>query len=253
MAGYNDATMTLPVDTFGTDEDRERERRLAAVGQLSARVLHDVNNVLNSILVAAYLVEACAGDEQAVRDHAQRIARAVNNGAAKLGPLRQFMRRESLDDSEEAPVDLAKIVSDILEQSRALWESRNPAVGIALERHIERSAPVRGTASDLRAAVLNLLRRAVDAMPKGGTLHVSVSLRDGQAVLEVRDTGAVLTPEERARAFEPDFSAEDWRKALGLAEAAGIVQRHRGVAEIDSEPGRGTVVRLRIPLAKAEV
>ena len=231
-------------------EDRERERRLAAVGQLAAGVMHDVNNVLNPILAAAFLIESSVGDEKAVREYAQRVAHAAEMGVSRLARLRQFIRQEPIDERMENVVDLAQAIDEVLALAAPIWTRRAPASAVHVERDLASGAVVRGLASDLSAATLNLVHNALDAMPQGGTLSVAAMVRDGFAIVEVRDTGIGMAAEVRARAFEPFFSTKGRRgTGLGLAEVYGIVKRHRGIAELESEPGRGTIVRMRFPLA----
>jgi len=92
---------------------------------------------------------------------------------------------------------------------------------------------------------------AVDAMPEGGTLTVR-ALPDSatsSAVAEVTDSGTGMTPEVQRRCFEPFFTTKGHGgTGLGLARVYGIIQRHRGTIEIDSAPGRGTTIRIRLPL-----
>jgi PAS domain S-box-containing protein len=229
---------------------RERERRLAAVGQLAAGVMHDVNNVLNPILAAAYLVDASAGDVAAVKEYAQRITHSAEMGVSRLARLRQFIRQEPIDEALEDVIDLAQAIDEVLALAAPLWEGRDRGKGVRIDRDLELGAVVRGLAPELRAAMLNLVHNALDAMPGGGALVVSASVRDGFAVAEFRDTGTGMAADVLERAFEPFFSTKGSRgMGLGLAEVYGIVRRHRGSAEIDSEPGKGTTVRMRFPLA----
>lgn len=231
-------------------EDRERERRLAAVGQLAAGVMHDVNNVLNPILAAAYLIESYAPDAEAVKEYARRIAHAAEMGVSSLTRLRQFIRQEPHDEASEELFDLAQAVDEVLALAAPLWDGRDAHALVTVERQLASGAVIRGLAAEFRAAVLNLVHNALDAMPAGGTLTVASLVRDGSAVVEVRDTGIGMPPDVKERAFEPFFSTKGSRgTGLGLAEVYGIVRRHRGVAEIESVPGVGTVVRMRFPLA----
>jgi PAS domain S-box-containing protein len=232
-------------------EDRERERRLAAVGQLAAGVMHDVNNVLNPILAAAYLIDSAPEEIDAVRDYAQRIVLAAETGVSRLARLRQFIRQEPIDEStHEHIVDLAAAVTEVLTMAAPLWDKREAGRIVRVERDLGSGAVIRGQAAELRAAVLNLVKNAVDAMREGGTLSVVASVRDGWATVQVSDTGAGMDAETRRHAFEPFFTTKgSLGTGLGLAEVYGIVRRHRGVAEIESEPGAGTVVRLKFPLA----
>lgn len=232
-------------------EDRERERRLAAVGQLAAGVMHDVNNVLNPILAAAYLIDSFAGDAEAVKEYTKRIVRAAEMGVSRLTRLRQFIRQEPVDSADlEDLVDLAQAVDEVLTLAAPLWGGRDSGAAVRVERDLASGTVIRGLSAELRAAVLNLVQNAVDAMPGGGTLSLSTAVREGWAVVRVRDTGTGMDPETRRHAFEPFFTTKGSRgTGLGLAEVYGIVRRHRGVAEIETAPGAGTEVRLKFPLA----
>ncbi|HKS06247.1 MAG TPA: ATP-binding protein [Gemmatimonadaceae bacterium] len=232
-------------------EDRERERRLAAVGQLAAGVMHDVNNVLNPILAAAYLIDSFAGDANAVKEYTKRIVRAAEMGVSRLARLRSFIRQEPMDDAEiDTLVDLAQPVDEVITMAAPLWAGRDTSTAVRVQRNLASGAVIRGTAAELRAAVLNLVQNAVDAMPQGGTLTMETAVRETWAIITVRDTGTGMDPETRRHAFEPFFTTKGSRgTGLGLAEVYGIVRRHRGVAEIESEPGAGTLIRLKFPLA----
>lgn len=241
-----------------TDEEPRPDQarlddRLAAMADFAVGVTHDVNNVLNSMLTAAYLIEASAGDEKAVREYAGRLTQGVAAASAKLAPLRHFLRQEPLDPKNAEDVDLAKAVEEVLEQAGSALDGRAPDRHIALTGELTPGTVVRGSGNELRVAVRNLVYNAVDAMPSGGSIAVLACARDDTALVEVRDTGVGMTTAVRARAFEPYFSTKEGRRGsgLGLAEVYGIVKRHRGTIQIDSEPGRGTVVRLLFPLARA--
>jgi signal transduction histidine kinase len=231
----------------------QNDERLSAMADFAVGVTHEVNNVLNSILTAAYLVEASAGDERSVRDYAKRITDGVAAASAKLAPLRNFLRQEPLDNAASENVDLSQAVTEALDQSAGILEGRDPVKAITITRSLAPGLVIRGSGSDLRVAVRNLVYNAIDAMPSGGTIAIHTDTRDAAALVEIRDTGVGMTPAVRARAFEPYFSTKEGRRGsgLGLAEVYGIVRRHRGSIEIDSEPGRGTVVRLLFPLARA--
>lgn len=229
------------------------EERLSAMADFAVGITHEVNNVLNSVLTAAYLVEASAADERSVREYANRIADGVNAATGKFAPLRHFLRQEPIDDASAENVDLAAAVTDVLSQTAGLWEDRGPAEAVQVTRTLSPGTMIRGSGSDLRVVLRNLVYNAVDAMPSGGSIVILAFARDDAALVEVRDTGVGMTPAVRARAFEPYFTTKKGRRGsgLGLSEVYGIVKRHRGMTQIDSEPGRGTVVRLLFPLANA--
>jgi PAS domain S-box-containing protein len=238
-------------EVLSLQEARARERRLAAVGQLAAGVMHDVNNALNPIMAAAYLLEANAENPTAVRDYAVRIAKAAETGAATAARVGRFIRQEPLQGVRDELVDLSTVCDEVVAMTRPLWAERARGGQIQLKRDLATTgAHVRGIAGELREALLNLVQNALDAMQTGGTLGIHTAINDSQVQLEVSDSGVGMTAEVRERAFEPFFTTKgQMGTGLGLAEVYGIVKRHRGHVEIESQQGVGTIVRIRLPLA----
>ncbi|MEX2155157.1 MAG: ATP-binding protein [Gemmatimonadaceae bacterium] len=241
-------------EVLSLQDARSRERRLAAVGQLAAGVMHDVNNALNPIMAAAYLLNANAEKPDAVRDYADRIAKAAETGAATAARVGRFIRQEPLQGVRDELVDLSTVCDEVVAMTRPLWAERARGGQIQLKRQLADGAPVRGIAGELREALLNLVQNALDAMQSGGTLGIRTEVIEDQVELEVSDSGVGMTAEVRERAFEPFFTTKgQMGTGLGLAEVYGIVKRHRGQVEIESQPGTGTVVRIRLPRAAIPV
>ena len=237
-------------ELLALQEAAARDRRLAAVGQLAAGVMHDVNNALNPIMAAAYLLEMNAENPTAVRDYAVRIARAAETGAATAARVGRFIRQEPLLGAREDAVDLSVMVEEVVAMTRPLWQERAKGGVIMLDQRLSPDVIVRGIAGELREALLNLVQNALDAMVGGGTLRIDTVLTPTEASMSVTDTGIGMSAEVRERAFEPFFTTKGVNgTGLGLAEVYGIARRHRGRAEIDSAPGAGTTVRLVFPPA----
>lgn len=242
-------------ELLALQEARSRERRLAAVGQLAAGVMHDVNNALNPIMAAAYLLETNAENPQAVRDYAVRIAKAAETGAATAARVGRFIRQEPLQAEREELVDLSIVCDEVVAMTRPLWAERARGGTIHLERDLADAgtAMIRGITGELREALLNLVQNALDAMHGGGTLGMRTVIVDNEVKLEIRDSGIGMSAEVRERAFEPFFTTKGkMGTGLGLAEVYGIVKRHRGHAEIESMPGVGTTIRLVFPKATSQ-
>jgi PAS domain S-box-containing protein len=235
-------------ELLALQEAAARDRRLAAVGQLAAGVMHDVNNALNPIMAAAYLLEMNAENPVAVRDYAVRIARAAETGAATAARVGRFIRQEPLLGSREQSVDLSVMVEEVVAMTRPLWQERAKGGIVKLEDSLAPTAMVRGIAGELREALLNLVQNALDAMAGGGTLRIRTVAGENEVSVSVSDTGTGMSEEVRERAFEPFFTTKGVNgTGLGLAEVYGIARRHRGRAEIESSPGNGTTVRLIFP------
>lgn len=232
------------------EETRARERRLAAVGQLAAGVMHDVNNALNPIVAAAHLLQINAHDPEKVKDYALRIARAAETGAATAARVGRFLRMDPHTLQPGATLDLAQVTDEVIAITRPIWAERAGGGVVQLARTLVPGLVIQGIAGEIREALLNLVQNALDAMQGGGTLGVAVHADGEHAVVEVRDTGTGMTPEVRERALEPFFTTKGAHgTGLGLSEVYGVVKRHQGRMEIDSAPGVGTCIRLAFPLA----
>ncbi len=237
-------------ELLALQETRARERRLTAVGQLAAGVMHDVNNALNPIMAAAYLLDANAENPAAVRDYAVRIAKAAETGAATAARVGRFIRQEPLQAEREEMVDLSLMCDEVVDMTRPLWQERAKGGVVHLDRDLSSGCIIRGIAGEIREALLNLVQNALDAMAGGGTLGLRTVIKGEEVWLEVRDSGTGMSAEVRERAFEPFFTTKGKAgTGLGLAEVYGIAKRHRGRAEIESTPGQGTIIRMVFPLA----
>src|SRR3712207_3809872 len=111
-----------------------------------------------------------------------------------------------------------------------------------------------GDDSELREVLVNMVFNAVDAMPAGGKLTLSTEETEDAVEICVGDTGTGMTPEVRSRIFDPFFTTKGKAgMGLGLAVSYGIVSRHEGGIEVESEVGRGTTFRVRLPAAKSRL
>jgi CheY-like chemotaxis protein/anti-sigma regulatory factor (Ser/Thr protein kinase) len=143
----------------------------------------------------------------------------------------------------------------VREITRPRWKSRAESEGvhISLELQLGSDEPrVMGDESELREVLVNLVFNAVDAMPQGGTLMLSTRESNGAVEIAVADTGEGMAEEVRTRVFDPFFTTKGKAgMGLGLAVSYGIVRRHEGSIEVESEVGRGTTFRMRLPAARA--
>lgn len=236
---------------IASQEDRLRERRLTAVGQLAAGVMHDVNNALNPIMAAAYLLRHHAESPDAVRDYADRIQKAAEIGAATASRVGRFIRQEPVHAGGDEALDLSGLAEEVLDLTEPMRLRRSSdAREVRIIREFAPTVSTRGLPSEIREALLNLVQNAIDAMPDGGVLTVRTFEEGGDACLVIGDTGVGMSAEVRERAFEPFFTTKGVKgSGLGLAEVYGIARRHRGTATISSVPGCGTEVTLRLPRA----
>ena len=234
------------------DATMSRDRRLAAIGQLAAGVMHDVNNALNPIMAAAYLLRHHAESPDAVRDYADRIRKAAETGAATASRVGRFIRQEPLNEGVDEVLDLSAVTEEVLELTAPIRQQR-PHGGseVRVVRDYGSLVTIRGIPGEIREALLNLVSNALDAMPQGGTLTVRTLVCDHEALVVIEDDGLGMSAEVRERAFEPFFTTKGAAgSGLGLAEVYGIARRHRGSASIASAPCEGAAITLSFPVER---
>jgi PAS domain S-box-containing protein len=234
-----------------------QQERLRALGTMASGIAHDFNNALMPILGFSELLlhrPATLDDRAKTRQYLEMMNTCARDAGAIVNRLRQFYRHRE-DDEVFAPIDLNQLVEDAVTLTRPRWQAEAQAAGRTILVHTEFQPvpPLAGSAADLREALTNLIFNAVDAMPNGGTLTLRTSHEDGHAVLAVADTGTGMTEEVQRRCFEPFYSTKGERgTGLGLSMVYGIVQRHGGTVEVQSQPGHGSTFVLRLPLSGVE-
>jgi signal transduction histidine kinase len=225
--------------------------KLNALGELAGGVAHNFNNILAAILGRTQLLLQNASDASQ-RRQLEVIEQAALDGAQAVRRVQEFTRLRQ-DECFEA-VDVQEMLQGVLELTRPAWEAESKRRGIALTAALDvrPGQLVAGHASELREVFTNLVLNALDAMPWGGTLTLSSADADGQVCIRVTDTGVGMDAETRGRIFDPFFTTKPVKgTGLGLSVAYGIIGRHRGRIEVESESGRGSVFSVWLPAALA--
>ena len=238
------------------EQERIREQyaqieKLSALGELASGVAHDFNNTLAGILGRAQLLMR-THDPEKLRRGLEIIARAAEDGANTVKRIQDFARQRR--DHDFQPVSVDQLLLDVREITRPRWKDSAAAAGvqITLDLRLRSSANVLGDGSELREVLVNMIFNAVDAMPRGGQLTLASEEEDGRVVLSVSDTGTGMTPEVSAKVFDPFFTTKGKAgMGLGLSVSYGIIRRHEGSVEVESEVGRGTTFRILLPTASA--
>ena len=240
------------------EQERLREQfsqleKMSALGELASGVAHDFNNTLAGILGRAQLLTR-TGDPEKIKKGLQIIIKTAEDGAKTVKRIQDFARQRR--DHDFAPVRVDQLLLDVKDITRPRWKDRaeaeNAYIRILLRN--ESDAYVMGDESELREVLVNMVFNAVDAMPRGGTLTLSASEAGEEVWIRVSDTGTGMTPEVRSRVFDPFFTTKGKAgMGLGLAVSFGIIHRHAGAVEVDSEVGRGSSFTIKLPVARGVV
>jgi nitrogen-specific signal transduction histidine kinase len=225
--------------------------KLAATGRLAASIAHEINNPLEAVQNALYLL-ATVVPEDAAEHRYLEIARSETQRMARI--LRQML------GFYKPGGDMAAVnVNAIVEDAEALVAKRMRESRVTVVRRLDPTLPkIRASADQLKQVLLNLLLNATEAMPDGGTLTVTTryggeSERDmpfDAVHIEVQDSGVGIDEETQARIFEAFFSTKTQKgTGLGLWVSHGIVQGHGGTMKVRSHPGAGTTFVIALPVA----
>ncbi|MEK7316213.1 MAG: ATP-binding protein, partial [Candidatus Eisenbacteria bacterium] len=244
------ASMLLLSDVSAVRDLQDRLTRgekLRALGELAAGVAHDFNNNLGIILGRTQLL-LMKGHDPEIISGLNVIRQAAMDGGEAVRRIQQFTRVR--EDRTHEPLDLPDIAEEVVEITRGKWKNdaqrRGVTVGVRVE--VRDARPILGSRAEIREALTNLIFNAVDALPRGGVINIRCRGERDESILEVIDDGTGMSDDIRSRMFEPFFTTKGLGgTGLGLSMVYGIVSRHRGTVEVETNAGEGTTIRMRFP------
>jgi signal transduction histidine kinase/ActR/RegA family two-component response regulator len=230
------------------EQGRERAahaEKMAALGELSFGVAHNVNNSLTGILGRAQLLLRTT-DPMKMAAGLELIIKSADDGAQIIRRIQDFARKRPSRQFDL--VSVVELLKDACEMTRPRWESRPESAAITFAVHADCAAFVMGDPVELREVLVNVVYNAVDAMPGGGEIQLSAQEADDRVAISITDSGTGMRQEVKSRLFDPFFTTKGKAgTGMGLAVSFGIIRRHDGSIEVDSEPDRGTTFRISLP------
>ncbi len=253
---FQDVTKVVEMET-----ELRRQERLAAVGALSAHLAHEIRNPLAAISGSIQILEGSLG-RQLENDENRRLFRIAVRETDRLDQLiTDFLQYARPAPHRPGCIGLATVVDDVL----SMFGSVRPA-SVVVSQDVEKTLHVLVDEGWLRQLLWNLLLNAVQAMPEGGQLSIAAIPVPSQAratsdrsgpgegarwvEIEVKDTGAGIPEDVLDHIFDPFFTTKKDGTGLGLATVHRIVEASGGHLSVESEPGRGTAFRVRLPRAE---
>jgi signal transduction histidine kinase len=233
------------------EEQLQISEKMASIGLLAAGVAHEVNTPLTGISSFTQMLLEGADPQDPRTVLLEKIERQTFRAAKIVNGLLNLSRPASPTGDHPAPVDLNTVITDVLSLLEHQLEMQH--VKVRRELHPDRLV-VQAFEHKLQQVFLNLFLNAKDAMPKGGWLSVTTTLRDGKVSVEVGDTGSGIPSEHLTRIYDPFFTtkAVGHGSGLGLSITYGIVREHQGSIDCESNIGQGTRFILQFPSAPAE-
>jgi signal transduction histidine kinase len=223
--------------------DRERLERLASVGRFASQLAHDLKNPLAALKGAAQFLKEEHAQGRPLEVHARFLDLMVDQTDRLQRVVEHYQRLGRVEPRRE-PVDANALVQ------RVLALQPFAAEGLDLRTELGELPPCRLDPDLVANAVENLVRNAAEAMPQGGTLTVSTGPEDGAQALTitVADTGQGMDNRTRERAFDDFFTTKATGSGLGLAFVRRVAEAHGGRVSLTTKLGKGTLVRMHLPL-----
>jgi len=228
-------------------EHFQQSEKLRALGEMAGGVAHDFNNVLSAILGRAQLLKRNITDPEILHG-LEIIEKAAIDGATTIKRIQEFTRLRT--DKKFDAISINDTIRDSIKYTRTRWknDSEEKGVTIEIETHFAAEPLVEANSTEMREVFTNLILNAIEAMPAGGKIKIESRISGNHVLVLVSDTGVGMSPEILKRVFDPFFTTKGVKgTGLGLSVTYGIIHRHNGTIEIDSRPGYGTTVRIRLP------
>jgi len=239
-------------DRIELEAQLTQSEKLSSIGLLAAGVAHEVNTPLAVISSYTQMLTKQLRDDKRLSPVLEKITQQTFRASEIVNGLLNFSRTSG---TEFVRIDLNQLVHD----SAILLEHQFKTARIRIETDLSSDlAPVKGNQGKLQQVILNLMLNARDAMhgAPDSLIRIRTFTADGQAIVEIADSGAGIDPAHLHRIFDPFFTTKTNPQAgqhkgtgLGLAVSYGILQEHGGKITVESTPGEGTTFRLEIPAA----
>lgn len=222
-----------------------RFESLASLTTLAAGVAHEIKNPLGSIGIHMQLIEK----DLRHLPQSERLTKyvsVVNEEVERLNKIVvDFLFAVRPMDIQPAEADLGVVVHELLEFVQ--YELQQNHIELVTELP-ENLPPLQLDERYIKQAVLNIIKNAISAMPKGGTMHVSIEHYGDEVTLHIADTGVGMDPEIQNRIFEPYFTTKDFGSGLGLTLVYKIVKEHMGEVLVHSTPDEGSRFSIQLPV-----
>ncbi|HSB52366.1 MAG TPA: ATP-binding protein, partial [Dissulfurispiraceae bacterium] len=220
------------------EAQHERNQRLISMGEMAAKIVHEIRNPLCSVELFATLLA-----EELERDEHRSLARGISEGITHMNRILTNMLYFARPHTcRLTAVGLGTVVEEALRLVAATLQSRD----IVVEQMIE-TTEVLGDAELLKQAFMNIVINGIQAMQRGGRISIRVRAEEAFGTVSITDEGEGIRPEDREKIFDPFYSTKDKGTGLGLAITSRIVQAHGGYIKVSSEVGAGSTFTLYFP------
>ena len=227
-----------------------QSEKLRSIGTITAGISHEFNNILAIISGNVQLLEEAYKDDKVLTDTLCTIIKAADDGAEISSKMLKFTKT-TLDTKTFVPSDITDLIMHSIDFTKPRWKNEAQARGIDYNMNTEsmkRVSSILCNPTELREVFVNIINNALDAMPEGGSISFRTWSNDDTICVSILDTGEGMLEDVKKNVFDPFFSTKGVEgTGLGMSTVYGIVTRHGGKIEVDSEIGKSTTFTLQFP------
>jgi PAS domain S-box-containing protein len=234
-----------------------QSEKLKSLGIITAGIAHEFNNILAVMIGCAEVLEGGFKDDKELKKGLNNIIKAGDDGADIVRNMLTFAKSEGKDTIDYTFFDIRYLINEAIDFTKHRWRNMAQSQGIdyKIDKEGVRETPeVLCNTTELREVFTNIINNALDAMPDGGTLSFSTWSDEDTVFISISDTGVGMPEDVKMKIFDPFFTTRrPLGTGLGMSVSYGIIVRHGGNIEVESEEGKGTTFSLSIPIRKNAV
>ncbi len=240
-------SITESTEVATLEQRLHRAEHQAAVGKLARGIAHELNSPLDGVLRYTHLALEHLTEDSPVREYLVHVKEGLDRMVRAVRAFLEFSRQVT------TPVNRLASLNQLIEDALLLVHHRAKFQQIRIVKNFDQSLPA-VLDGGLQHALVNLIKNAFDAMPRGGTLTITTRATDQHVDVDIEDTGTGIPEEIHSRIFEPFFTTKPIHQGsgLGLIIAKEVVERSGGNMEFASRVGVGTTFRMHVPIAPME-
>ena len=227
-----------------------RAEKLKVLGEVVSGVAHNFNNILGVILGRSQLLQRHLDKPDLLENGLNIIEKAAQDGAEITQRLQDSIRvRKS--PARLSMVDINEVIRDVIDFTKSKWkdEAQTKGITIDVKASLAQLPLITGNASELREVFINLVHNSMDAMPRGGLIHINTAVAGGMVSVTFTDNGKGMSEEVRGQIFDPFFTTKAHKgTGLGMSLSYNMLAKHGGEINVESIEGEGSTFTILLPI-----
>ncbi|MCP5005438.1 MAG: PAS domain S-box protein [Planctomycetes bacterium] len=233
-----------------------QSEKLKSIGTMTAGISHEFNNILAVISGNVQLLEMKYKDNSKLTEGLNTILNATKDGVEISNRMLKFSKKEKYTTGSTL-MDINKLIAQSIDFTMPRWKNMSQIEGISYhidKENIKQVPLLLCNSTEIREVFVNIINNALDAMPDGGSISFSTWSKDNNVFVSITDTGVGMSDDIMKNVFDPFFTTKTASgTGLGMSTSYGIMSRHGGKFNVESQVGRGSTFTLQFPIATSSI